>query len=497
MSAQPEVWRVSTPEGVFEADLETLKQWIAEGCVLPNDKVTKGNLSWIEAGRVPKLKGAFNGERTPFSAPASKPPAPDSFEAFVASNPAFANAPTQSTPETNWQEPPRIDTPPKVETRSNTDACANHPEAAPEYVCRMCAAVFCKVCPRFTEKVPICPLCGDLCREYRAVTEKAARAELQSSGFGIDDFVRAIRYPFNHKVALLSGALIYGFLLLAGVRGSIVAAVLLFGCISHVISQVAWGRLNRSFMPDFSAFSLWDDLVVPLFLGVGVMIVSWGPVIALVIALMFGVLSGVGVQSSPLGADHAAESTGPTEEDLKVLMDPEADPEKQAAADRKLQQLRPGADIAREAERSKAEANDPLGPIADLLPLLGAGLFIAFLFLLFIGWAVFYYPMALTVAGYTQSFGSVLNPLVGLDTIRRMGTTYFKAFGMVVVVQVASFVVGVMIAFITSPLTLPFMGNMVGNFINATFTFYFNLVVACILGLSLFKCADRLGINVD
>lgn len=491
MSAQPEVWRVSTPEGVFEADLETLKQWIAEGCVLPTDKVTKGNLSWIEAGRVPKLKGAFNGERspvsvpvTPVSVPASKSPANDSFEAFVDS--------------TSWQEPPRIDTPPKVETHANTGSCHNHPEAAPEYVCRMCGAVFCKVCPRFTEKVPVCPLCGDLCREYRAVTEKAARAELQSSGFGIEDFIRAVRYPFNHKIALLSGALIYGFLLLAGVRGGIVATVLLFGCISHVISQVAWGRLNRSFMPDFSAFSLWDDLVVPLFLGVGIMIVTWGPVIALVITLMFGVLSGGGdAQTSPLGASHVAESTGPTEEDLKVLMDPEGDPDKQAEANRKLQQLRPGADIAREAERSKAEASDPLGPFADLLPYLGAGLFIAFLFLLFIAWAVFYYPMALTVAGYTQSFGSVINPLVGLDTIRRMGTTYFKAFGMVVVVQVVALVVGVIIAFITSPLTLPFMGNMVGNFINATFTFYFNLVVACILGLSLFKCADRLGINVD
>jgi hypothetical protein len=68
---------------------------------------------------------------------------------------------------------------------------------------------------------------------------------------------------------------------------------------------------------------------------------------------------------------------------------------------------------------------------------------------------------------------------------------------MVAVVEVAAFVVGVIIAVITSPLTLPFMGNLLGNFINATFTFYFNLVVACILGLSLFKCADRLGITVD
>ena len=63
MSAQVELWRVSTAEGVFEADLETLKQWISEGCVLPTDKVSKGSLNWIDAGRAPMLKAAFSGER--------------------------------------------------------------------------------------------------------------------------------------------------------------------------------------------------------------------------------------------------------------------------------------------------------------------------------------------------------------------------------------------------------------------------------------------------
>jgi hypothetical protein len=453
MSAQPEVWRVSTVEGVFETDLETLKQWIVEGCVLPTDKVSKGNLSWIEAGRIPKLKGAFNGEVT---------------------------------------EPAR------VVASSNGSVCQNHPEATPEYVCRMCSAVFCKDCPRFVSgKVPICPSCGDLCRDYRAETEKTARAAFQGSGFGIEDFVRAVRYPFNHKIALLSGALIYAFLLLAGFRGSVLAGVIMFGCISHVISQVAWGRLNRSFMPDFSAFSLWDDLVVPLFLGVGIMIVSWGPVIVLLIVLVFGVAGGGAVRSAAFGGgDQVAESTGPTQEDLAVLTDPNADPARLEQANRRLQESRPGAQMAREAERSKAEASDPTGALKELLPYLGAGVTIVLLFVLFIGWGVFYYPMALTVAGYTQSFGSVINPLVGLDTIRRMGATYFKAFAMVIAVQVVSLLVGGIIMVITSPFTLPFMGNLVGNFINATFTFYFNLVVACVLGLSLFKCANRLGINV-
>src|SRR5260370_42588456 len=106
-----------------------------------------------------------------------------------------------------------------------------------------------------------------------------ARAEsiaFDGSGFGFDDFVRALRYPLQHKVALLCGALIYGLLRLGGLRGSVIAFVIMFGCMSHVISQVAWGRLNGSFMPDFSEFSLLGDLAVPIFYGLRTTIVAWG-----------------------------------------------------------------------------------------------------------------------------------------------------------------------------------------------------------------------------
>ncbi len=484
MSAQPEVWRVSTVEGVFETDLETLKQWIVEGCVLPTDKVCKGNLSWIDAGRVPKLKGAFTGYGS-----STPEPATPSFESFVGSNPAFNSSPSHADPApTTWTEPVNIPETPQA------TSCQNHPDAAPHYVCRMCGAVLCKACPKYvSDKVPVCPSCGDLCHEYRAVTEKAARVEFQSSGFGMEDFVRAIRYPLRHKTALIIGALIYALLLFAGFWGSLVAWMIMFGCISHVISQVAWGRLNRSFMPDFSSFSMWDDLIMPAFLGLGIMIVTWGPIIVLLVALIFGVVSGGITPDSFASATQTAEAEGP---DFDVLVDPDADPAKLAAENEKLQQLRPGGEMAKQARESTDEANDPTGTFQYLLPYLGAST-IGILFLLFIGWAIFYYPMALTVAGYTQSLGSVLNPLVGLDTIRRMGATYFKGFGMVIVIQVVAFVIGTIVSVITSPLTLPFMGNLPGNFIGATFAFYFNLVIACVLGLSLFKSADRLGIAVD
>jgi len=313
----------------------------------------------------------------------------------------------------------------------------------------------------------------------------------------MDDFVRAVKYPFEHKSALFGGAVLYGILLLAGFRGSLIAWMIMFGCISHVISQVAWGRLDRSFMPDFSSFSPWDDLIVPIFLGIGITIVSWGPVIVLVITLVFGAIHSGAASINPTGQIEPARQQGLDPETLKELTNPEADPEKLAEANRQLNQTRPGAQLAQDAERSKAAHKDPTGMMSQLMPLLGAG--IALLFLLFLGivWGVFYYPMALTVAGYTQSFLSVLNPLVGLDTIRRMRSTYFKAFGMVILIQVAAFIVGGTVAFITSPLTLPFVGNLLANFINGSITFYFNLVIACVLGLSLYKCADRLGINVD
>ncbi len=490
MSAQVELWRVSTAEGEFEADLETLKQWIAEGCVLPTDKVSKGSLNWIEAGRAPMLKAAFSGERVPLAVVLPAEPAaihheqsqPDEVPAPLAAEPSHAH-PLPLTPV--------------VSQPLNGVSCHNHPDVPPVYICRIGGELFCNECTSVVRTIRLCPLCGDLCMPYEQVKTKAVSREFQAAGFGFADFARAVRYPFQHKVALLFGALAYGLLLLGGFRTGVIAYVILFGCMSHVISQVAWGRLDRSFMPEFSEFSLWEDLVQPIFLGIGITIVSWGPVIVLFLALLLGVMSavpGVSPLGTPVGA--AAEQPGPTGEGLDALLDPNADPAKLEEANKKLNELRPGADISREAERTKNQ-DDPTSGIQMLLPYLGAGIALAVLLLIAIAWAIFYYPMALAVAGYTQSFGSVINPLVGLDTIRRMGGTYFKAFGMVLLIQLVAFVVNIMVAFVTAPLALPFFGNLPAKFIDGTFTFYFNLVIACLLGLSLYKCADRLGISVD
>src|SRR5436853_7768311 len=65
MSAQQEIWQVVVNGEIYETDTYTLKQWVAEGRILPTDKVKKGNLSWIEANRVPVLRRVFSGEEIP------------------------------------------------------------------------------------------------------------------------------------------------------------------------------------------------------------------------------------------------------------------------------------------------------------------------------------------------------------------------------------------------------------------------------------------------
>jgi hypothetical protein len=493
MSAQPEIWRVDTPEGTFEADLETLKQWIAEGAVIPTDKVSKGNLSWIEAGKAPALRSAFSNKAAniPYT-----PPTPAAPETKTEQPPSSGSCVEPEPPISEHARDHAADEP-FVGARTSSNTCQNHPSVPAHYICRVCAATFCQTCPRVVNNIPICPACGDLCKLFHEERSKAARHEMQGEGFGFSDFGRALKYPFQHKVALLCGALVYGLLLLGGFKGQIIAYVIMFGCISHVISQVAWGRLHRSFMPDFSAFNLWEDFAVPLGLGIGIIIVTWGPIIVLVIALVFGVVNTVKQPPSMVaGAEHS-QAAPVNEEDLSVLTDPEADPAKLKEANDKLNQTRPGAQISKAAEDSKSEQSDPAATIRMLMPYLGAGILFVLLFLIFLAWAIFYYPMALTVAGYTQNFGSVINPMVGLDTIRRMGGTYFKAFGMVLLIQVVAGVVGVIVAIVTSPFALPFIGNLPAKFIDGSVTFYFNLVIACLLGLSLFKCSDRLGISVD
>jgi hypothetical protein len=181
-------------------------------------------------------------------------------------------------------------------------------------------------------------------------------------------------------------------------------------------------------------------------------------------------------------------------EDLSVLAEGGTEAQ-EAELDKKIDAMRPGADVARQLEASRG-GEEHAAVYACRLLLAHPGLVLV-LGLLALGWAVFYHPMALLVAGWTESLKSVLNPLVGLDTIRHMGSNYFKAFLMYLAVQLVGFVFHFVVGALTAPFDLPLVGNLPGTFLGGIVTFYTSLVVACLLGLSLFKSADRLGIEID
>ena len=65
-----DIWQVEAGGSTYDGTFEDLAAWIGDGSVLRIDRVRKGNLRWIEAGKVPALLEFFNAKD------ASEPPPP-------------------------------------------------------------------------------------------------------------------------------------------------------------------------------------------------------------------------------------------------------------------------------------------------------------------------------------------------------------------------------------------------------------------------------------
>ncbi len=498
MNSQEPIWQVNIDGKIYETELETLKRWIAESRVLATDQIRKGSLSWIAANRVPALRGLF-----PETGP-SQPSSPTSPQAET----PLPVAPSSHTAidrdsfdlETGPGQAPSSD---------SASTCHNHPDRSSTYSCRMCRKNFCSDCPQFvgSSRIPTCPACGDLCVPVDQANTEQTKAEFAreaepaspmpiTSPFGLSDFRRALQYPLRSPLGLVGISAFYGFLQLGGFKTQLIAFALLFGCLALVIKQVAWGRFEHSFIPEFNDFSFADDVLGPAVLGLGTMIVTFGPFLMLMLAMLSGWIGG----SSPAVADspQAQMESGKsalTPDDLNALVNSESS-EKDEAAMKKLRQLQPAAQANKYVkEHTPGSRTDSTMEL--IRPILNQAGLVGSLGLLTLSWALLYYPMALAVAGYSEDFCSVINPMVGLDTIRRMGLVYVKAFFMYLGVQGTGFAIGIFVAALTAPLTLPLLGNLPAKVLNSIVTFYCSLVVAYILGMALHKCAQQLNIPTD
>jgi hypothetical protein len=570
-----EIWQVDANGTIYETNFDELKQWVVEGAVLPTDKIRRGNLRWLEAGKVPLLHGVFNA-RFAETAPQTQINVTHAAPTENTQINTFANVvPTEQipveAPPQNLQTPPtpyntEVKQPQQTQVHqqtnrqtnvvNNQNVCSVHVADEAKYVCVSCENLFCRACPKAYGGVRICPTCGEMCKSLVEVHQKTQQQtnyqNAITEGFGFGDFTNALAFPFKHPASLLIGGIMFAvfsigqsalnlgalYVAAGGIIGMMLANMIAFACLSNTIEEFSKGNLTANFMPSFDDFNLWDDVVHPFFLSIGVYIVSYGFLFIVIIGGIYMAFSSISSQNNPLnnlpiassqtsGASPAAmksfeelmrkdaeqkakmaELKGESYPPQTVVNTP---PMNQTAPN--IKNTYPATDpqdteqMVADAEKMigdyrKGQAETMVGPSEETQKMQQQMMYSAlmnygvpFILLAFIAllWAIFYYPAACLVAGYTRNFTAVINPLVGLDTIKRLGFSYVKILAMVILLSVIVGIVFGVIGAVLSPFNLPKLGNIPATLITSFISFYFYIVFAAILGYAVYKCKNLLN----
>ena len=318
--------------------------------------------------------------------------------------------------------------------------CINHHTEPSLHVCPKCTVGYCSACENKIRDAIVCPVCEAFCVPMKKYEEDQELVrQRQRSMF--DELQTIATYPLRDPMGLVVLALFTGlfgfFARFAAFYGAIAIVlsqgVLMWYCF-NALNRVASGNL-KDFMPQFDDLS---DIVGPLKLGFAALVISAAPLF-----LIF-LWSGISVAQSFL-----VEAPVPAVEMSVAHAQPEDEEEVEA------------------------------GPQVS-----GGMLLLATLLLIpAILWKLIYTPVALTVAALSRSVLSTLNPVLGFDTIKRMGGVYWQAMLIYTVLAFGQWVIGFLLSFI------PILGGIVAAFVDA----YAYLAIGCTLGLAVFKKAPELG----
>lgn len=505
-----EQWQVEAGGKVYDTSFDEMTSWIAEGSLLKIDRVRKGNLRWIEACKVPSLTAFFNAKD------ASDPKLP------VVTTSA-SETPGAVTPIQEFADQQPV-------AGAAATACSVHSDQPAAYLCETCANLFCKGCPTsYGAAVRICPFCGAMCKPIAEAMVAKASSEAHhaaiTEGFGFGDLGRALAYPFKFKTSFVLGAVMFMFFSLGQSAGSfgglfmlsaslvcfMLTNTLTFGILANTVENFSHGKLDENFMPSFDDFSLWDDVVHPFFLSIGVYVSSFLPFFAVVLIGVF-VIAGASVQdkvNEPLRESREfrelVNRTSQAQQQRVSSLESGSTPQTPATAntsateDESFGQLNAAIQQQRKAQLESALGKAPdteakeRAALARRILGYGAG-FLLFLGLTFL-WGCFYLPAACAVAGYTRSFSATINPVVVLDTIRHLGSSYFLVLVMAFILSILSGAVLIGLGIVLSAFDMPGVGNLPAKATGSIFTFYFSIVFSCVLGYALYKGADRLHLG--
>ncbi len=544
MPEATEIWQVDVNGTVYDAAFGELPEWIDGGSLLPGDKVRKGNLRWIEARRVPSLVPFFNakekGEPMPVVVTVTEGEPvvaePTAFAEPVVAEPTVVPEPVSSAPAVAF-DPTR---------------CSLHEDRESFYLCDGCANGFCKECPTsYGSSVKICPLCGAMCKraeEARAINKLLQQESVViNEGFGLGDLTRALGHPFNFKISLFFGAFLFMLLTVArsaggmggmymaagGIFAAMSANALTFGVLSHTLDNFIQGKFEENFMPDFDDFDLWEDVIHPFFLSIAAYLCAFGPFFISLAIGFYIVSTTVSGQMDAFKSEveripgtpvyngrELVDQSGDVKEVLQGIdqrqreriaaatqtadgnVSSDANSETAAVVDEESRQQEELWASATEGQKRslesvlgktpETEAKEDAEMVQAVLGLAAPLVVVGFVTFL---WGLFYFPAACAVAGYTRTFSSTINPLVGLDTIKRLGLDYIKLLGITAILMIGSVILSTILSVIFAPLALPGLGNIPATAISAFFTFYLVAVFSCLLGYLLFKRADKLGLQ--
>jgi hypothetical protein len=557
-----ESWHVDVNGEVYETNFQGLVNWIDEGSLLRVDKVRRGNLRWLEAGKIPLLYGFFNakdmGQPMPpiqFSTTEGETPTniPTQPLEFLTQPTEFPNnvpdnfAPTQNfspqqqtafsppnnftvnesiPPTENFIPPPpnpafyQPQFEPQFEPQFQpqmpaANVCIIHNDAEASYLCDTCMNVFCKACPKgYGGNVKICPMCGSMCSLIKQVQQNQVenyqfRADM-NEGFGVADFGRAFAYPFKFKASLIFGAILFmlftlgqsasgmgSFMMLAAVIICFMLSnMLTFGIMANTVENFSQGKIGGNFMPSFDEFSLWDDMVHPFFLSLGTYIVSFGLTIAIIVGGAWYMWKTI---TTTLQKDQPNIISNMEKMQDNPALRGNTDPKKVWLSDNDRARQEDLENMRKQLETDKLKTlaastggeDIPAQKVVETL--LKTAKILVIPLILSLLWGFFYYPAACAVASYTRSFTATINPLVGLDTIKRLGFDYFKILGMMMLLTIITGSIGFILKIVFKPFDLPGMGNLPATAVGSWFTFYFSIVFAVILGYLLYKNTEKLN----
>ena len=479
-----EIWQVDANGEIYETDFENLAEWIAEGALQPQDKVRRGTLPWREAGTVRMLHDFFNHKKTV-----------DNSSVLITSGAANEAENISQTATSGFTGSPNI---------LQYDL--------PERIAESKTVNLQKTAKIFDNSKPI------------RVSDNAAAEK-----FGFADFAKSLAYPFKFKASLIFGAIFFtvfwlgqsvwifgGFMLVSAIFCQMLANTLTFGVLANTFENFAQGKITSDFMPRFDDFSAWDDVIHPFLLSIGVYLISFGLLAVLLIGATWYAVSSL--TEIDKGKDKIVSSVLPVPPDDLSLIKQSAQVRQLTEQIKKQNKFKDGnmpdenaiiqsqsgnsneaatfENLQNQIKQAQTEpqetANNNLSEMPEnvmrLSLIFSIPIFLAFL------WGVFYFPAACAVAAYTRSFTATLNPLIGFDTIKRLGFDYAKILSVSLILGVFAIVLNSVLGTVFAPLDLPQIGNLAVKVFDGILYFYFSIVFSVVLGFVIYKNSRSLNL---